>query len=52
MTPTPSPQPDRLKLIKKLATKKKRKLGNNTYLNRILKEVAFYSEIEPTKTTL
>ena len=50
--PEPSQKPDRLALIKKLAAKKKRKRGGNSYPNRIIKEVTFYSEIEPTKTTL
>ena len=52
MIPEPAPKPDRLALIKKIATKKKRKRGNNTYPNRIIKEGTFHSEIEPTKTTI
>ena len=50
--PEPSQKPDQLALIKKLATKKKRKRGNNASINRLLREVERISEIELTKTTL
>ena len=43
--------PDRLKLIKKLATRKKRKVGNNASINRLLKEVDRYAETPPDKIT-
>ena len=52
MTPGPVPKPDRLALIKKIATKKKRKRGNNASINRLLREIEKISEIELTKTTL
>ena len=50
--PEPSQKPDRLALIKNLATKKKRKRGDNSSINRLLREVERISEIELTKTTL
>ena len=48
----PKPPADRLALIKKLATRKKRKVGDNTSVNRLLKQVEEYSKSAPTRTPL
>lgn len=40
---------DRLKLIKKLATRKKRKVGNDSSINRLLRDVEKYAETTPDK---